>query len=229
MLELISAARRRKRTPTYSLFDVVSMEFRVGLLDIDLNMHLNNGKYTKIMDRCRLEHAVVTGLLNRMIEARASAVVANSEIAYVRELRPYQRFMVHTRILGWDDKYTYYDQRFDSQRKLPTHALLRLAHMYGGQPTSPHAFQAKTGQNKGSRPPAAPAPPPPGPGCVQQPVIRFQFGHFAQGVVAIHRFATNPVIRQGFQQALNALAGEGFVIGNQYAFAVFGIHGLFRD
>ncbi|HAM77038.1 acyl-CoA thioesterase [Alloalcanivorax venustensis] len=152
MLELISAARRRKRTPTYSLFDVVSMEFRVGLLDIDLNMHLNNGKYTKIMDRCRLEHAVVTGLLNRMIEARASAVVANSEIAYVRELRPYQRFMVHTRILGWDDKYTYYDQRFDSQRKLHTHALLRLAHMYGGKTISPQAFQEMTGLNKVSPP-----------------------------------------------------------------------------
>ena len=136
MLELISAARRRKLTPTYSLFDVVSMEFRVGLLDIDLNMHLNNGKYTKIMDRCRLEHAVVTGLLNRMIE----------------ELRPYQRFMVHTRILGWDDKYTYYDQRFDSQRKLHTHALLRLAHMYGGKTISPQAFQEMTGLNKVSPP-----------------------------------------------------------------------------
>ena len=147
MLELISAARRRKRTPTYSLFDVVSMEFRVGLLDIDLNMHLNNGKYTKIMDRCRLEHAVVTGLLNRMIEARASAVVANSEIAYVRELRPYQRFMVHTRILGWDDKYMYYDQRFESQRKLHTHALLRVANVYGGKSVSPQTVQEMTGMN----------------------------------------------------------------------------------
>ena len=41
MLELISAARRRKRPPTHQLFDVVTQEYRVGLLDIDLNMHLN--------------------------------------------------------------------------------------------------------------------------------------------------------------------------------------------
>ncbi len=147
MLELISAARRRKRPPTHQLFDVVTMEFRVVLLDIDLNMHLNNAKYLKFMDRSRLEHAVVTGLLNRMIEARASAVVANSEIAYVRELRPYQRFMVHTRILGWDDKYTYYDQRFDSQRKLHTHALLRVANVYGGKSVSPQTVQEMTGMN----------------------------------------------------------------------------------
>lgn len=155
MLQLISAARRRKRPPTYALFDVVPMEFRVGLLDIDLNLHLNNSRYTKIMDRSRLEHAVVTGLLHRMIEARTSAVLANSEVAYVRELRPYQRFQVETRILGWDEKYTYYEQRFDSQRKLHTHALLRLAHMYGGKTISPQAFQEMTGLNQVS--PALPA------------------------------------------------------------------------
>ncbi|HCE41029.1 hypothetical protein Y5W_02875 [Alcanivorax sp. 521-1] len=152
MLELISAARRRKRPPTHDLFDTVRMEFRVGLLDIDLNLQLNTGKYVKIMDRCRLEHAVVTGLLHRAIEARTSTVVANTEIAYIRELRPYQRFQVHTRLLGWDDKYSYYDQRFESQRKLHTHALHRLAHMYGGKTISPQAFQEMTGLNLSSPP-----------------------------------------------------------------------------
>ncbi|MBF1800873.1 acyl-CoA thioesterase [Alloalcanivorax profundimaris] len=152
MLELISAARRRKRPPTHDLFDTVRMEFRVGLLDIDLNLQLNTGKYVKIMDRCRLEHAVVTGLLHRAIEARTSTVVANTEIAYIRELRPYQRFQVHTRLLGWDGKYSYYDQRFESQRKLHTHALHRLAHMYGGKTISPQAFQEMTGLNLSSPP-----------------------------------------------------------------------------
>lgn len=152
MLELINAARRRKRPPTHDLFDVVSLEFRVGLLDIDLNLQLSTGKYVKIMDRCRLEHAVVTGLLHRTVTARASTVVANTEIAYIRELRPYQRFAVHTRLLGWDDKYSYYDQRFESQRKLHTHALHRLAHLYGGKPISPPAFQEMTGLNRASPP-----------------------------------------------------------------------------
>lgn len=148
MFELISAAMRRKRPPTHGLFDVVSMEFRVGLFDIDLNMHLNNAKYLKFMDRCRLEHAVCTGLLDRMIRARCNSVVANTEISYVRELRPYQHFDVHTRILGWDEKYMYYDQRFESQQKLHTHALLRVVNMYGGKAISPQAVQEITGLNK---------------------------------------------------------------------------------
>lgn len=152
MLELISAARRRKRPPTHQLFDVVTLEFRVGLLDIDLNMHLNNAKYLKFMDRSRLEHAVVTGSLNRMIEARCNVVVANTEIAYIRELRPYQQFQVHTRILGWDDKYVYYDQRFESQRKLHTHALLRVVNVYGGKSISPQTAQDITGMHMESPP-----------------------------------------------------------------------------
>lgn len=152
MLELISAARRRKRPPTHQPFDLVSMDFRVGLLDIDLNLQLSTGKYVRFMDRCRLEHSVLTGLLNRMVQARTNTVVANTEIAYIRELRPYQRFQVHTRLLGWDDKYTYYDQRFESQRKLHTHALHRLAHLYGGKPISPRTFQEMTGLNLNSPP-----------------------------------------------------------------------------
>lgn len=147
MLELISAALRRKKPPTHGLFDTVSMEFRVRLFDIDMNMHLNNAKYLKYMDRCRLEHAVSTGLLDKLIQARCNAVVANTEIAYVRELRPYQQFTIETRILGWDDKYVYFDQRFISQGKLHTHALIRVVHLYGGKAISPQAMQEITGLN----------------------------------------------------------------------------------
>ena len=82
-----------------------------------------------------------------MVDARCNAVVANTEIAYIRELRPYQQFQLHTRILGWDDKYVYYDQRFESLRKLHTHALLRVANVYGGKSVSPQTVQEMTGMN----------------------------------------------------------------------------------
>lgn len=150
MWELISAARRRKQPPTHGLLDTVSMEFRVGLFDLDLNLHLNNAKYLKFMDHCRLEHSVCTGLLDHMIRARCHAVVANTEISFVRELRPYQHFELQTRILGWDDKYMYYDQRFLSQEKLHTHALLRVVNLYGGKSISPQAMQEITGLNQTS-------------------------------------------------------------------------------
>ena len=147
MFDMIRAARRRKQPPTHGVLDTVSMEFRVGILDLDLNLHLRNHRYLRFMDRCRLEHAVVTGLLHRMIQARCNTVMANMEVSYIRELRPYQQFQVETRILGWDDKYVYYDQRFVSQGKLHTHVLLRMVNMYGGKAVSPSTVQEITGLN----------------------------------------------------------------------------------
>lgn len=147
MLELISTAIRRRKPATHGLFDTVSMEFRVAMWDLDHNLHLNNAKYLKFMDKCRLEHSIVTGLLDRMIKAHCNAVVANAEIAYVRELRPYQRFTLNTHILGWDEKYMYYEQQFESQGKLHTHALLRVIHFYNSKVISPQAVQEITGLN----------------------------------------------------------------------------------
>lgn len=152
MLKWIGAERRHEQPATHPLFDVVSMDCRVRLIDIDRNLQLGTGTYTKIMDRCRREHGRLTGLLGHIANARINVVLANTEIAYVRELRPYQRFQVHTRVLGWDDKYLYYDQRFDSQNKLHTHALHRLACLHGGKTVSTSALQEALGHTRPSPP-----------------------------------------------------------------------------
>src|SRR5699024_90904 len=137
----------RRKPPTHGPFDTVSMDFRVRMWDLDHNFHLNNAKYLKFMDRCRLEHSIVTGLMQKMIEARCHAVVANTEIAYVRELRPYQLFTVNTNVLEWNEKYIHIEQQFESQNKLHTHALLPLINFYGGKAISPQAVQEITGTN----------------------------------------------------------------------------------
>ena len=115
------------------LFDAVDSGFRVGLTDIDLNLHLNNARYLKYMDLSRLEHMLATGLLWRMIRARCNSVVANTEISYIRELRTWQKFSASARIVGWDEKYFYYEQRFESEGRLCTHAFIRLASLHGGK------------------------------------------------------------------------------------------------
>ena len=78
MLELIRTAIRRRKPATHELFDTVSMEFRVAMWDLDHNLHLNNAKYLKFMDKCRLEHSIVTGLLDRMLTAHCNAVVTTT-------------------------------------------------------------------------------------------------------------------------------------------------------
>lgn len=126
-LRFLRVYTRRNDTPTHQAFDEVHEGFRVGLTDIDLNLHLNNAKYLRFMDLARLEHLVSTGLLYRFFRTKTNPIVANTEIAYVRELRTFQRFTVSARLIGYDERYFYYEQRFVSDGKLCTHAFLRLA------------------------------------------------------------------------------------------------------
>lgn len=154
MFALINALRRRNQPPTHELFDRSSIQARAGIFDIDLNWHMNNASYLKYMDRGRLEHAVTTGLLARMLSARCNLVVANTEISYIRELLPWQVFWLRTRLLGWDEKYVYYDQRFDVGGKLHTHALVRCVTLHEKNIVTPEAFQDMTGFKR--RSPALP-------------------------------------------------------------------------
>lgn len=136
MFRLLDVLRRRNAAATHGLFDTVVQARRVGLTDIDFNLHLNNVKYLRYMEGSRLEHLLATGLLWRLIRARANSVIANTEISYLRELRTWQPFTVSARLVGWDDKYFYYEQRFESDGKLCTHAFIRLATLYRGKSIS---------------------------------------------------------------------------------------------
>lgn len=148
MFELINALRRRNRIPTHALPDRVSIHRRAGLFDIDINRHMNNASYLHFMDAGRYEHAVVTGLLKQMVLTRSRLVIANTEISYIRELLPYQWFWLRTRLLGWDEKYSYYDQRFEVDGQLHTHALLRCVPLQGKTTITPQAFLELNGLAK---------------------------------------------------------------------------------
>lgn len=133
MLRLIRVYTRRNDAPTHQLFDEVREDFRVGLSDIDLNLHLNNARYLRYMDLVRLEHFISTGLLYSLFREKTNPIVSSTEISYVRELRTFQRFTVSARVVGYDERYFYYEQRFFSEGRIVTHAFIRIACVRGGK------------------------------------------------------------------------------------------------
>lgn len=140
MLEIINAMRRRNQSPTHHLLDRVSMTLKAGLFDIDYNLHVNNANYLKFMEKGRVEHALATGLFKPMFSNRCRLLVASTEITYIREVRPYQPFTLHSRLIGWDGKYLYYDQRIEKDAALHTHALVRMAVVRESGLLTPQAF-----------------------------------------------------------------------------------------
>jgi acyl-CoA thioesterase FadM len=94
------------------ILDTSSLEFRAGLSDIDINLHITNSQYLRIMDLGRTDYFVRSGLAKAAWDLRAGPVVGAAAIRYKAEIRPGERYRLDTRVIGWDDKWFYCDQRF---------------------------------------------------------------------------------------------------------------------
>jgi acyl-CoA thioesterase FadM len=94
------------------LHDVLRVRRRVWPGDLDELRHVNNGVYLSMLDLARYELLTRSGVWRRMQQARLYPVVAAQTIAYRKSMRLWQRFGIETRILGYDARAVYLEQRF---------------------------------------------------------------------------------------------------------------------
>ncbi|WBU37169.1 acyl-CoA thioesterase [Homoserinibacter sp. YIM 151385] len=113
---LLRAARylriRVSKAPSLEPTDVGRMSFRVQLSDLDELRHMNNGVYLSTMDLARVDLISRTGIWARMQEHGVYPVVAAQTISYRRSLELGQRYDIETRIVGYDARAAYLEQRF---------------------------------------------------------------------------------------------------------------------
>jgi acyl-CoA thioesterase FadM len=99
--------------------------FRVLPNDCDVNLHMNNGRYLSFMDLGRVHLVAQIGLLPVIFRKRWRAALGAAEINFIRALAPLQRFELVTRLVTWDEKYAYMEQRFESDGGLYAHAFVK--------------------------------------------------------------------------------------------------------
>lgn len=80
--------------------------------DLDTNLHMNNGRYLTIMDLGRFDLILRTGLLRLMVKQRSVPILAAATIRYRLPLDPFQKYHLDTRVVCWDDKWMFIEQRF---------------------------------------------------------------------------------------------------------------------
>lgn len=89
-----------------------SLRFRVLPNDLDLNFHMNNGRYLTIMDLGRLDLILRSGLLRAMLKDRSIPVLSAAQIRYRLPLHTWESYILETRVVCWDDKWIYLEQKF---------------------------------------------------------------------------------------------------------------------
>jgi acyl-CoA thioesterase FadM len=115
-----------------------SLQFRVAPGDIDVNLHMNNGRYLTIMDLGRIDLLIRTGLWRQMNRQKLQGVVAAQRVRYRHALDPWDRFRLESRILGWTDEGIMFQHRMIRTRrgeeKLAANATVRFVFTAKGRP-----------------------------------------------------------------------------------------------
>jgi acyl-CoA thioesterase FadM len=106
---LFLRARRRSKLHVH---DVARTPFRVLPSDLDVLGHMNNGVYFSIMDLGRMDLMIRAGVWATLTERGFYPVVTKETISFRKSLQPWQRFVLESRIVGYDDRAVYIEQRF---------------------------------------------------------------------------------------------------------------------
>jgi len=136
LLLLLPWVRRR------ALLDSGRVAFRVWPNDCDLNLHLNNGRYLTFMDLGRVHLITQIGLLGVLWQRHWAPVLSAAEINFIRPIQPFQKFELATRLLTWDEKYFYIEQRFVAGGRLCAVALVKGLFLHQRERVEMHAVLA---------------------------------------------------------------------------------------
>lgn len=116
--------RRPWRKPVQGL-DTTIISMRVWPLDLDFNRHVTNGRYFTLADVGRMDFVLRSGAFRVALRHKALPVVGDTWGKFRRELRLFERFEVHSRMLGWDDKWSFMEHRFVKEGRVIGVVLMR--------------------------------------------------------------------------------------------------------
>ncbi|MFM1813956.1 MAG: hypothetical protein RLZ98_651 [Pseudomonadota bacterium] len=113
------------RKPRLGPADKAVLRSIVFPLDLDLNMHMNNGRYLTLLDLGRIEMMIRLGFVPAIRKYKWNPVVGAQKIAFLKALGPFQRFEIHSRVLGWDEKWLYFHQTFEADGDVYAEAVIK--------------------------------------------------------------------------------------------------------
>lgn len=103
--------------------------FRVLPSDLDIKLHMNSGRFQQVMDVGRLDWLMRTGILRNAISKKRRLVLGGVMTQYVRDLRPFEPYVLSTRLLGWKSASFFLEHRFEDRRGMPVAVGIARAFM----------------------------------------------------------------------------------------------------
>ncbi len=105
--------------------DVGRLRRRVLPNDLDILGHMNNGVYFSVMDLGRLDLGLRSGAWQAFSKRGWYPVAASETMSFRRSLQPWQRYTLESRVIGYDEKAMYTQQRFVVKGEIFAEGIVR--------------------------------------------------------------------------------------------------------
>ena len=88
------------------------LTLRVLPNDLDLNLHVNNGRFLTLADLSRVDLFIRTGLIALMRKERWAPIVTEHTMVYKKPLKLFQKFELVMQLTHWDERQFYMSHQF---------------------------------------------------------------------------------------------------------------------
>jgi acyl-CoA thioesterase FadM len=116
--------------PRLGILDESTVRLRVWPNDLDTNVHMTNSRYLLAMDIGRWDFALRTGMMRQMWRRRWFPILGSATLRFRRGLDPFGCYSLGTRLVAWDEKWCWFEQRFSVGDAL--HAVGRVKVLFRG-------------------------------------------------------------------------------------------------
>ena len=91
--------------------------------DLDLNLHVNNGRYLSVFDLGKIDVMIRSGVAAVAYRRRWRPLVGGNVTRYRFGLGQFHRFQLVTRVFCWNEKWFYFQHLIETKRGIAAVAL----------------------------------------------------------------------------------------------------------
>lgn len=105
------------------------ISLRVLPNDLDLNFHMNNGRFLSVMDLGRIDLIIRMGMLKTLSSNGWYPVIGAIHTTFRKSLYLFERYDIVSKIVGWDEKWIYLSQTIERDGEEVATAVMKTLFM----------------------------------------------------------------------------------------------------
>lgn len=130
--------------PRLGMLDRCHTRFRTSVFDLDIFMHMNNGRYFTLQDLGRIDLMLRNGAFKLMKARGWYPVVVAESLSFRRSLELFDAFEIASQVIGWNERHFVIEHVFSRRGEAVAagYVAARFLKKTGGTVSVPEVLEA---------------------------------------------------------------------------------------